>query len=747
MHRLGVGRHWLFVRARSFEPEALCDVEGSGGGLWQVKGPRPLVRLILADGGPALTGDVRLELQVSAVARPMNATLLVDTGGGLEAATLRVPLPARRGDAVTAVVTLPNDAVALGLDPGPVGQFQLGSLRAVELSGPRAVLAHAAPQLGRLLRQPGQVALLLVRALRLLRERGPTGVLERLRRGTQRQLAEEGYEGWVRRYATLSDAQSALLRARLQTLAVQPTFSILLAPGPGPGDQLGRTLESLRRQIYQRWEVCLPGPKVTEEVLQLTTRLAGAVAVRCARGADALEAAGGEWVVRLEAGDTLASQALLAVAEVLGREPTLALVYTDTDGEDEKGRLSPAFKPDWSPELLRSHNYLGRAAFLRRDMVQAKGGWHGGLPRAVAQHELLLRYTADLRPERVRHLPYVFLHTAPAGSPTSDEVAAGVGVAQANLERSHLTGRVEPGRRPGTYHVRYAIPRPPPLVSVVIPTRDRLALLQKCLKSLRNQTDYQPLEVLVVDNGSRQRQTKSYLEDLKRQGAARVLPFPQAFNYSAMNNLAAQEARGELLCLLNNDVQAIESGWLTEMVGLALQPGVGAVGAKLLYPNDTVQHAGMVGGLFGVVAHAYLREPREADGYLLQLQTTREVAAVTAACMVIRRDRFLQVGGLDKRDLPIGFNDVDLCFRLLKAGYRNLWTPYAELYHWESASRGTEQRGADRVRFLREESVLGQRWRALTERDPYYNPNLSLDSLVPRPAWPPRVVWPWMGER
>jgi GT2 family glycosyltransferase len=306
---------------------------------------------------------------------------------------------------------------------------------------------------------------------------------------------------------------------------------------------------------------------------------------------------------------------------------------------------------------------------------------------------------------------------------------------------------VEPGRRPGTYHVRYAIPRPPPLVSVVIPTRDRLALLQKCLKSLRNQTDYQPLEVLVVDNGSRQRQTKSYLEDLKRQGAARVLPFPQAFNYSAMNNLAAQEARGELLCLLNNDVQAIESGWLTEMVGLALQPGVGAVGAKLLYPNDTVQHAGMVGGLFGVVAHAYLREPREADGYLLQLQTTREVAAVTAACMVIRRDRFLQVGGLDKRDLPIGFNDVDLCFRLLKAGYRNLWTPYAELYHWESASRGTEQRGADRVRFLREESVLGQRWRALTERDPYYNPNLSLDSLVPRPAWPPRVVWPWMGER
>jgi GT2 family glycosyltransferase len=182
------------------------------------------------------------------------------------------------------------------------------------------------------------------------------------------------------------------------------------------------------------------------------------------------------------------------------------------------------------------------------------------------------------------------------------------------------------------------------------------------------------------------------------------------------------------------------------MVGLALQPDVGAVGAKLLYPDGTVQHAGTVAGLFGVAAHGYLREAREADGYLFQLQSVREVSAVTAACLVMRRELYLKVGGLDEAELPVAFNDVDLCFRLLQAGYRNVWTPYAELVHRESASRGTDERGADRQRFLQEEAVMRGRWGALIANDPYYSPNLSLDSNVPRPAWPPRTVWPWMGH-
>jgi len=283
-------------------------------------------------------------------------------------------------------------------------------------------------------------------------------------------------------------------------------------------------------------------------------------------------------------------------------------------------------------------------------------------------------------------------------------------------------------------------------VTVVIPTKDQLSLLSRCIESLQDVTSYKPFEILVVDNDSRHQRTKAFLEDVEAKGIARVLRYPFPFNFSAMNNLAVREARGDVLCLLNNDVEAIHQGWLNEMVGLSLQPGIGAVGAKLLYPDNRVQHAGTVAGLFGVAAHGYLREARDADGYLLQLQTTREVAAVTAACMVLSRKLYIDVGGLDETELSVAFNDVDLCFKLLRAGYRNLWTPHAELYHRESASRGRDERGADRRRFLREESVMRARWGALIDRDPDYSPNLSLDSNVPRPAWPPRVVLPWRVE-
>ena len=345
-------------------------------------------------------------------------------------------------------------------------------------------------------------------------------------------------------------------------------------------------------------------------------------------------------------------------------------------------------------------------------------------------------------PKDIAHLPFVLLRTRKEQAPTAEEARARVSAVQASLDAIHPPAQVEPGRRPRTCRVRYAVSTPPPQVSVLVPTRDRLPLLRRCIRSVQA-TAYRPLELLVVDNASRERRTHAYLRRLEAEGAARILSYPGPFNYSAMNNLAAGEARGEVLCLLNNDVEAIDPGWLTEMVALALQPGVGAVGAKLLYPNDTVQHAGAVAGLFGVAAHGYLRESHDADGYLLQLQTTREVAAVTAACLVIRKDRFLEVGGLDEQELQVAFNDVDLCFKLLRAGYRNLWTPYAELHHRESASRGTDERGGDRRRFLREEAVMRQRWGKLIERDPYYNPNLSLDSNTPRPAWPPRVARPW----
>ncbi len=466
--------------------------------------------------------------------------------------------------------------------------------------------------------------------------------------------------------------------------------------------------------------------------------------VRLLREPSDLTEVRGDWVVALQPGDALAEQGLSAIAEVLEGHPDLALVYGDEDEKGENGQsVAPVFKPGWSPELLRSRNYIGRAVFFRTERLRALGS---GIPDGcdVSRHGFLLRYTAGLVQEQVHHVPVVILHREHAPPPSLDAEDVGKQANQRVLDAGGLRARVERGKRPGTYRIRYVLPEPSPLVSIIIPTRDRPLLLQRCLESLSKNTTYQPLELVVVDNGSRDRKARAFLDELSRTKMARVLRYPQVFNYSAMNNLGVREARGEILCFLNNDIEAISPEWLSELVGLAIQAGVGAVGAKLLYPNDRVQHAGAVAGLFGVASHSYVREPRTADGYLLQLQVTREVAAVTAACMVLRRERFLEVGGFDETYLRVAFSDFDLCFKLLRAGYRNLWTPHAELYHLESVSRGSDERTADRQRFAEEESVMRARWQQLIDQDPFYSPNLSLDSNVPRPAWPPRVIPFWM---
>lgn len=738
MHATGIRKRWLIGRVRRLTPNALQDVERSVDGRWAVCGPRPLVGLVPEDGGALFIGDVRLDLELSGAGNAVHGSLVLDTGQGF-ASGVRLPLPLARRGSVSAVVTLPPSTVGLGLDPGSADAFTLGSVSATELTPVGALLAHGLPQLSRMLQDPARLAVLLLRGLRLLRYRGPRGVLERLRRGTQRRLSDEGYEGWSLRYGHLSDGQRAELRNRLAALGRGPTFSLLLG-GVGPlsarDSALHRTLGALEQQSYSKWELCLDEEDVSADVRQELETIVGRERVRWAKGHDALTVARGDLVARLEVGDALDKDALLAVAEVAARESDVALIYTDSDGEDASGHVVPAFRPEWSPELLRSWNYVGRAAFFRSDGVRALGGF------AHSQHELLLRFTAGLSAVRIVHLPLVLLHTHPERATGSTAVDDGIQAVQANLDAVGVSARAEPGRRTRTYHVRFAIPSTPPLVTVVIPTKDKAGLLERCITSLQDVTRYRPLELLVVDNDSRERRARAYLEGLEARTVARVLSYPHPFNFSAMNNLAAREAKGDLLCLLNNDVEATAPGWLSEMVGLALQPDVGAVGAKLLYPEGTVQHAGTVAGLFGVSAHGYLREPRDADGYLLQLQTVREVAAVTAACLVVRRELYLKVGGLDETELPVAFNDVDFCFRLLRAGYRNVWTPYAELLHRESASRGNDERGADRQRFLREEAVMRGRWAALIANDPYYSPNLSLDSNVPRPAWPPRILWP-----
>ncbi len=287
--------------------------------------------------------------------------------------------------------------------------------------------------------------------------------------------------------------------------------------------------------------------------------------------------------------------------------------------------------------------------------------------------------------------------------------------------------------------VIHPLPAAPPLVTLIIPTRDRADLLQQAVESLLAKTDYAPFEILIVDNESREAETRALLEELTRHPRVRVLPVAGEFNFSRLNNLGVAQARGEVIGLLNNDLEAMHAGWLREMVSHALRPEIGAVGARLWYPDGTMQHGGVLLGVGGVATHAHAGVRRE-HGYFGRAHLTQNFSAVTGACLVLRKEIYQRFGGLDETELPVAFNDVDFCLRLRAAGLRIVWTPHAELRHHESASRGVEDTAEKQRRFLREIATMRRRWGDLLERDPYYNPNLSLE---PNEQWklafPPRL--------
>ncbi len=290
------------------------------------------------------------------------------------------------------------------------------------------------------------------------------------------------------------------------------------------------------------------------------------------------------------------------------------------------------------------------------------------------------------------------------------------------------------------------MPSPSPLVSLIIPTRNALKLVRMAVESILKVTDYPNFEIIVVDNDSDDPETLAWLDQFA-SGAnprVRVMRYRGKFNYSAINNTAVAESPGEIVGFLNSDVEAIDPGWLSEMVSQASRPGIGAVGAMLYYPVNTVQHAGVILGLGGVAGHPFKDFPRGDSGQKNRLRLVQNYSAVTAACLVIRKDRFLEVGGFNETQLAIAFNDVDLCCKLVAAGYRNLWTPFAELYHHESATRGADDTQEKRARFQAEIDYMMNRWGSFLMADPNYNPNLTLVGEDFSPAYLSRAQKAWM---
>lgn len=736
-------RHTLF-------PARLVDIDDLGHGHYVATDIRPFV-LLASNRGAMPTGWVELTYRIAAGGRVATPSLFADRGDGTTELD-RKRLPPTEGELVTTYLRLPDRVRAIRLDPvNWKGRFEMTDLSAREIT--RAGLGLTL--IGRQLRQEGLGAL-----IGRLRRGGIAGFKEYLARQATRSI--ENYENWRDLFWTLNDADRVAIRAHIARLTRRPKFSVVLPTYETPPGLLTAVIESVLAQLYPDWELCIADDaSKSPEVRRILERYAAAeprikVVFRPVNGHisaasnSALELANGDYVALLDHDDLLTEDALYWMAVELEAHPEADLIYSDEDKIDEGERLfDPFFKPDWSPELFLSQNLINHLGVYRRSLVEEVGRFRLGF-EGSQDYDLALRVIERSSPERIRHVPVVLYHwrTAKGSIATGGEAkgyahdAARRAIAE-HLQRTGQHAAVVPGKDSYSHRVVAELPVPAPKVSIVVPTRDKVEILRMCVDGLLERTDYPDWELIVVDNGSREAATRHYLERIAEDPRIRVLRDDGPFNFSRLNNRAVAGASGELVLLLNNDIEPINPEWLTEMVRELCRPGIGAVGAKLYYPDDTVQHVGVTTGIGGVAGHFEKRLPREAGGYFQRPNLVHNASAVTAACLLTTKALYDQVGGLDEADLAVAFNDVDFCLKIRAAGLRIVVTPYAELYHHESVSRGSDNAPEKLERFLREARTMRERWAAVIDEDPYWNPNLHIDSETPTLGFPPRIQKPW----
>ncbi|AHG42571.1 glycosyl transferase family 2 [Pseudomonas syringae CC1557] len=606
------------------------------------------------------------------------------------------------------------------------------------------------------------------KAYQVWRLRGLTGVIAQARwvRGEAQhafvgsELREvpdrHDYSRWVQYYDTLGDAEISRINEHMNRWVEYPLISIIMPVYNPPLDLLREAVDSVRAQLYTNWELCLAddastNPAVIEYLKSLKAQdkrikvvFRGSNGHISQASNSALEVAKGVFVALMDNDDLLPAHALYWVARTIRENPEVGVIYSDEDKIDTDGnRSAPYFKSDWNEFLFRSQNMICHLGAYRRDLVNEVGQFRTGFEGAQ-DYDLALRCVEKLRSDQIIHIPRVLYHwrihagsTAMAGDEKPYAALAGVKALDEHLQRKGGVGTTEL-LPTGQYRVHYNLPETLPLVTLVIPTRNAHALVKQCIDSIQNLTTYKNYEIILIDNGSDDPESLEYFAKIDQEDNIRVLRDDGPFNYSALNNGAVRIANGELIGLINNDIEVITPEWLGEMVSIALQPKVGAVGARLWYPDNRLQHGGVVVGIGGVAGHAHKYLPKGAHGYFCRAELIQEFSAVTAACLIIKKSIFDEVGGLNEADLKIAFNDVDFCLRVQEAGYLNVWTPFSELYHHESATRGLEDTPQKQERFGQEIRYIKNRWPNIMV-DYAYSPNLTLDHEDFSLAWPPRI--------
>ena len=571
-------------------------------------------------------------------------------------------------------------------------------------------------------------------------------------------IPDDRYTSWVAAHDTLSATQRESIIANADAMRQPPLISVLMPVYNAPIQFLKEAIESVRTQLYTHWELCIADDASTdgnvrtwlEHYAALDQRIR--VVFRTENGHisrssnTALEMANGEFVALLDHDDILPEYALYYVAKAIQEHPDAGILYSDEDKIDaQQNRSNPYFKPDWNYELFLGQNLISHLGVYRRCLLNEIGGFRSGF-EGSQDHDLALRCVEHLQPRQIIHIPRILYHWRTHSESTASGIdakpyalAAGVQAVNEHLRRTCPGATAELIPQFNNYRVRFLIPHPTPRVCIIIPTHNRLDLIRPCVESILAKTQYPNYEILVVDNNSDKADVLEYLQGLKRRNNIRVLRDDRPFNFSALNNAAVEKTEAEFVLLLNNDVSVMSPDWLGEMVAVASRPGIGAVGARLWFPDDTLQHAGVLLGLNGVAGHAHLGLKRDNPGYCGRASLIQSISAVTAACLLVRRSLYLEVGGFDEHNLSVDFNDVDFCLNVREAGYRNIWTPFAELYHYESASRREDLIPAQIERFQNEVAFMRKKWGQLLQADPAYNPNLTLNDANFSPAEMPRL--------
>jgi GT2 family glycosyltransferase len=738
------------------------------GNAWIATGDDPHF-LLRPGAGQHPTGWNLLRFKLETEAGKFSSTLYVDDGNGLSK-PLAWQVSAEEAGGGGMLLYLPGTVRALRLDPiSGHGRFRIDGVRIEQVGRARAVLLHMSRVVSRIVREPAMARRYVTAAVQITRRSGLRGVLRHVLRKRQpsNELSNKSYVDWIRAYDSLNADDRAAISVRIATIGERPIISVIMPLYDVPEYLLRRSIDSVRAQLWPHWELCLADDASTaphvravcEEYVRRDKRIRFAQRNEngdiAAASNTALGLATGEFVALLDQADEFAVHSLYMVAEALADRPDLDLIFSDEDkiGENDT-RRDPWFKSDWNYDLMLSQNAVSHLAVFRRSLVEAVGGFRGGFDGSH-DYDLTLRVAERTTPDRICHIPFVLYHCRAIPNSVTLDVGkeeypydAALRALQEHLDRSGLAGaRAENQSHPGHYRVRWPLPSEPVRVAIIIPTRDKVEFLSVCVDSVLERTEYAKVEIVVVDNGSIETETQQYLREIQDRHGVRVLRYDHPYNFAALNNWAVTQTDAPLVAFLNNDVEVITPGWLSEMAAQALRPEVGAIGCKLYYPDGTIQHAGIFVGIGGTAGHLHLGLPPKSLGYFGRAACAQRLSAVTAACMMMRREVFVRVGGFNNRDFAIAFNDVDLGLRLNRAGLAVVWTPHAELFHHESASLGLPTDNRRRRQFEIECANLCHSWPVAIENDPFYNPNLTIAGVDWSLAFPPRVTRPWKKFR